>query len=59
MRAYAVERSDFVAGAVGAVGRWTSTIEDIGAELGVTESRACQLAKQGTARMCQRLTARR
>lgn len=35
------------------------TLKDIGAELGVTESRACQLAKQGTARMRQRLVARR
>ncbi len=34
------------------------TLKEIGAELGFTESRACQLAKQGTTRMRQRLTAR-
>ncbi len=34
------------------------TLKEIGAELGFTESRACQLAKQGTARMRQRLTPR-
>lgn len=31
------------------------TLKEIGAELAVTESRACQIAKQGTARMRQRL----
>ena len=34
------------------------TLREIGAELGVTESRACQLAKQGTLRMRQRLSPR-
>jgi RNA polymerase sigma factor for flagellar operon FliA len=34
------------------------TLKEIGAALGVTESRACQLAKQGTARMRQRLLTR-
>lgn len=34
------------------------TLKEIGAELGFTESRACQLAKQGTQRMRQRLSAR-
>lgn len=34
------------------------TLKDIGSELGVTESRACQLAKQGTVRMRQRLIGR-
>lgn len=34
------------------------TLKEIGAELGFTESRACQLAKQGTQRMRQRLLAR-
>ncbi len=34
------------------------TLKEIGAELGVTESRACQLAKQGTSRMRQRMLIR-
>ncbi len=34
------------------------TLKEIGAELGFTESRACQLATAGTARMRQRLLAR-
>ncbi|MSQ01492.1 MAG: FliA/WhiG family RNA polymerase sigma factor [Myxococcales bacterium] len=34
------------------------TLKEIGAELGFTESRACQLAKQGTIRMRQRLGTR-
>jgi RNA polymerase sigma factor for flagellar operon FliA len=34
------------------------TLKEIGAELGVTESRACQIAKAGTSRMRQRLLAR-
>jgi RNA polymerase sigma factor FliA len=34
------------------------TLKEIGSELGVTESRACQIAKAGTSRMRQRLLAR-